>query len=118
MNALPNRLALALIASLLTHGAVAAGPVATVNGTPIPAAWADALITEQKAQGAPDSEQLRKAVTEELVRREILAQEAKKLGLDKDTKVAAEMDLARQAVLIRADLQAYIKANPVSEADV
>src|SRR5574337_651138 len=100
MNALPNRLALALIASLLTHGAVAAGPVATVNGTPIPAAWADALMAEQKAQGAPDSEQLRKAVTEELVRREILAQEARKQGLDKQSTVAAKWDLAAKAFLI------------------
>jgi peptidyl-prolyl cis-trans isomerase C len=123
MKAIPNRLALALIASLMTHGALAAGPapagpVVTVNGTPIPASWADALITEQKAQGAPDSEQLRKAVTEELVRREVLAQEARKQGLDKQPTVAAQMDLARQAVLIRADLQAYVKANPVSDAEV
>lgn len=118
MNAIPNRLALALVASLITQGAFAAAPVATVNGTPIPAAWADALIAEQKAQGAPDSEQLRKAVTEELIRREVLAQEAKKKGLDKQPQVAAQMDLARQAVLIRADLQEYVKANPVSEAEV
>jgi peptidyl-prolyl cis-trans isomerase C len=123
MKVIPNRLAMALIASLMTHAALAAGPapggpVATVNGTPIPASWADALITEQKAQGTPDSEQLRKAVTEELVRREVLAQEARKQGLDKQPTVAAQMDLARQAVLIRADLQAYVKANPVSDAEV
>lgn len=123
MKALPNRLALALAASLVTHGALAASPAAsgtlvTVNGTAIPSSWADALITEQKAQGTPDSEQLRKAVTEELVRREVIAQEARKLGLDKQPTVAAQMDLARQAVLIRADLQAYVKSNPVSDADV
>ena len=123
MKTIPNRLALALVASLMTHGALAAapaaaGPLVTVNGTPIPASWADALITEQKAQGTADSEQLRKAVTEELVRREVLAQEARKLGLDKQSTVAAQMDLARQAVLIRADLQAYVKANPVSDAEV
>ena len=118
MNPIPNRLALALVASLITQGALAAAPVATVNGTAIPAAWADALIAEQKAQGAPDSEQLRKAVTEELVRREVLAQEAKKKGLDKQPQIAAQMDLARQAVLIRADLQDYVKSNPVTDADV
>lgn len=123
MKAIPNRLALALAASLMTHGALAASPgsggtLVTVNGTAIPSSWADALISEQKAQGTPDSEQLRKAVTEELVRREVLAQEARKLGLDKQPNVAAQMDLARQAVLIRADLQAYVKANPVNDADV
>jgi peptidyl-prolyl cis-trans isomerase C len=118
MKAIPNRLALALIASLISHSALAAGPVATVNGTAIPAAWADAMLAEQKAQGAPDSEQLRKAVTEELVRREVLAQEAKKKGLDKQPVTAAQMDLARQAVLIRAGLQDFVKANPVGEADI
>jgi peptidyl-prolyl cis-trans isomerase C len=119
MKPIPNRLALALAASLISHGALAAGSsVATVNGTAIPSSWADALMTEQKAQGAPDSEQLRKAVTEELVRREVVAQEARKQGLDKQPAIAAQMELARQAVLIRADMQAYIKANPVTEAEV
>lgn len=118
MKAIPNRLALALIASLITHGALAAGPAATVNGTAIPSTWADAMLAEQKAQGAPDSEQLRKAVTEELVRREVLAQEAKKKGLDKQPVTAAQMDLARQAVLIRAGIQDFVKANPVSDAEV
>lgn len=118
MKANLNRLALAMMAGAISHAALAAGPVATVNGTAIPASWADAMMTEQKAQGAPDSEQLRKAVTEELVRREVLAQEARKKGLDKQPVTAAQMDLARQAVLIRASLQDYVKANPVSEADI
>ncbi|MBL8436988.1 MAG: peptidylprolyl isomerase [Zoogloeaceae bacterium] len=118
MISTPNRLALALVASLCSFAVVAAGPVATVNGTPIPAAWADAMMAEQKTQGAPDSEQLRKAVTEELVRREVIAQEARKKGLDKQAAVAAQMDLARQAILVRAALQDYAKANPVSDAQV
>lgn len=118
MKANLNRLALAMMAGAISHAALAAGPAATVNGTVIPASWADAMMAEQKAQGAPDSEQLRKAVTEELVRREVLAQEARKKGLDKQPVTAAQMDLARQAVLIRASLQDYVKANPVSEADI
>lgn len=118
MKANLNRLAVAMMAGAISHAALAAGPVATVNGTAIPSAWADAMITEQKAQGAPDSEQLRKAVTEELVRREVLAQEARKKGLDKQPVTAAQMDLARQAVLIRASLQDFVKTNPVSDAEI
>ena len=41
------------------------------------------VIAEQKAQGAPDSAELKNAVREELIRRELLLQEAKKSGIDK-----------------------------------
>ncbi|MCP5239054.1 MAG: peptidylprolyl isomerase [Zoogloeaceae bacterium] len=111
-----SRLALALLA-VASLPAMAA-TVATVNGVAIPSARADALIAEQKAQGAPDSEQLRNAVKEELVRREILQQAAQKKGLDKNTEVQAQMDMARQAVLIRAYLQSFVQANPISDADI
>ncbi len=95
-----------------------AATIATVNGVAISSNRADALIAEQKAQGAPDSEQLRNAVKEELVRREILQQAAQKKGLDKSAEVQAQMDMARQAVLIRAYLQSFVLANPVSDADI
>ncbi|MCB1912824.1 MAG: peptidylprolyl isomerase [Rhodocyclaceae bacterium] len=111
-----SRLALALLA-VASLPAMAA-TVATVNGVAIPSARADALIAEQKAQGAPDSEQLRNAVKEELVRREILQQAAQKKGLDKNAEVQAQMDMARQAVLIRAYLQSFVQANPISDADI
>ena len=64
-----SRLALAMLAAVSLPAMAAT--IATVNGVAIPSARADALIAEQKAQGAPDSEQLRNAVKEELVRREI-----------------------------------------------
>ena len=119
MKAISSGLVLALIFGLTIQGASAAAtPVATVNGVAVPAARAEALLAEQRAHGAPDSEQLRKAVTEELVRREVLEQAAKKEGLDKDAEVKTQMDLARQAVLIRAYLQDYVKKNPVTDADV
>ena len=55
---------------------------------------------------------------EELIRREVLSQEAGKKGLDKKADVNAQMELARQAILIRAYLQEYVRTNPVSEADL
>lgn len=88
---------------------------ATVNGKAIPKTRADALIAGQAAQGQPDTPDLRKAVTEELVRREILTQEAIKKGLDKQPTVVGQMDLARQGVLIGAYLNDYVKSHPVSE---
>jgi peptidyl-prolyl cis-trans isomerase C len=93
----------------------ATGTVATVNGVAIPQSIANAFVAEQKAQGAPDSPELKNAVREELIRRELLVQEAKKLGLDKKPDVAAQADLARQAIFIRAFVQDFVKKHPISD---
>lgn len=53
MKIFPSRLAISLLAGFLTLPALAAEPIATVNGTAISAARADAMIAEQRAQGAP-----------------------------------------------------------------
>ncbi|TXH26195.1 MAG: peptidylprolyl isomerase [Elusimicrobia bacterium] len=88
---------------------------ATVNGTAISQTVANAFLAEQQAQGAPDSPELKNAVKEELIRRELLVQEAKKLGLDKKPEIAAQADLARQAIYIRAYVQDYVKKHPIGD---
>lgn len=110
------------LAGLLLAGAILSAPafaqskaVATVNGQPIPQSVYDAFVSEQKAQGAPDNAELQGAVKEELIRRELLAQEAKKKGLDKKGTVPGQIELAKQAVLIRAFLTDYVQAHPISE---
>lgn len=115
MKSFPSRLALILITGLISHAAMAADPIATVNGKAIPAARASTMLAEQKVQGAAENPELRDAVREELIRREVLAQAATKAGMDKKEDIQAQMDLARQAVLIRAYLQDYVKNHPVSD---
>ncbi len=107
----------ALIAgALLSTSALAAGStLAKVNGVAIPQSMGDALLAAQKAQGAPDSAELKNAVREELIRRELLVQEAKKAGLDKKPDLAAQAEAARQDVLIRAYVQQFVKKTPVSD---
>ena len=120
-------LKLSRLASLLVAGAIVSAPAlaadkgkafATVNGQPISQSVYNAFVAEQKAQGAPDSPELQAAVKEELVRREILAQEAKKKGMDKNPNIQGQIELAKQAVLIRTYLSDYVKANPISEAQL
>ena len=116
-----SKLAAALVCgALLSANAMAqkAAPAVIVNGTAVPQTLADAFIAEQKAQGAQEGPELRAAVREELIRREILTQEAKKKGLDKKPEISSQMGLASQAVLIRAFIQDYIKNHPVSEAQL
>ena len=108
-----------LVGTMMSATALAAGNTfVTVNGAAVSQSLADVFIAEQKAQGAPDSAELQNAVKEELVRREILTQEAKKKGLDKKANIQGQIELAKQAVLIRAFLTDYVQAHPISDAQL
>ena len=71
--------------------------IATVNGVAIPVARAEALLQSQLAQGQQDSEQLRVAVRNDLITREMLSQASKKKGFDKKPDVQAQFELSRHA---------------------
>ena len=86
-----------------------------VNGVTIPPSRFDAMNKELSAQGQPDNPERQQAVKEELVNREVLAQAAAKRGLDKSADVAAQMDMARQAVLVRALFESEVKAHPITD---
>jgi peptidyl-prolyl cis-trans isomerase C len=86
-----------------------------VNGKEIPASRIDAVVKSQIAQGRPDTPELHNTVKEELINRELLAQEAQKKGFDKHAEVAAQLEFARQEILFNAYLREYLKNNPVTE---
>jgi len=123
MNRAQFRCSLVALAALLCVAPVfakdetpkSAAAVATVNGKVIPKNRADALVNAQTAQGQADTEELRKAIREELVRREVIVQEALKKGFDKKSEIQGQMELARQGVLINAYLGDYVRRNPVTE---
>jgi len=89
-----------------------------VNGVVIPQSRIEAMNKELNAQGQPDNPERAQAVREELVNREVLAQAAQKRGLERNPDVAAQMDMARQAVLVRALFESEVKANPITDADL
>jgi peptidyl-prolyl cis-trans isomerase C len=78
----------------------------------------DLLLKERLAQGGQDSPEIRNAVKDELNTRELLAREAKKEGLDKNSDVKTQMDLAAQTVLVRAYVTDWVKKNPVPDAEL
>ncbi|OWW21127.1 peptidylprolyl isomerase [Noviherbaspirillum denitrificans] len=92
--------------------------LAVVNGKPVPSSRADAMIKQLSAQGQPDSPQLRAMVKEELINREILIQEADKLGLSNSADVKNQVEIARQSIAIRALVQDYLKKNPVKDSEI
>lgn len=110
--------AYAVVAALSAQTAYAADDTVSVNGKTIPKSRIETLVAGQMAQGQPDTPELRKAVKEELVRREILVQAATAKGIDKKADVQTQVDMARQQVVIGAYLQDYVKNNAPSEAQI
>lgn len=96
----------------------AAKPIATVNGVPVPQARMDFLMQQQQSRGAPDNEQMRGMVRDELVNREIVAQEAQKTGIARNPEVQTQLEMARQEIIVSAYLRDYARKHPVSDADV
>jgi peptidyl-prolyl cis-trans isomerase C len=92
--------------------------IATVNGVGVPRSRQDLLMLQQAGRGMPDNEQTRAMVREELINREVIAQEAQKSGLAKTPEVQTQLDLARQEVLISAYMRDWVRQNPVSDAEV
>jgi peptidyl-prolyl cis-trans isomerase C len=92
--------------------------VATVNGVAVPQSRMDVMLQQQTQRGAQDNEQMRNMVREELVNREIIAQEAQKSGIAKSQEVQAQLDIARQEVIVGAYIRDYVRKNPITDADV
>lgn len=89
-----------------------------VNGKAIPKQKVDEFVQALAAQGRPDTPELRNAVRDELVARELFMQEAEKKGLTRNSAVQRQLDNARQEILIRALIAEHLKANPVTDAEV
>jgi peptidyl-prolyl cis-trans isomerase C len=96
----------------------AAQNLAVVNGKPVPTSRADAMVKQLASQGQQDTPELRNMVKEELINREILIQEADKLGLGNNADVKSQVDMARQSIMIRALVSDYVKKHPISDAEI
>jgi peptidyl-prolyl cis-trans isomerase C len=107
------------LCGLLAFGIAAAEdtnkPVAVVNGIPIPQSRLEFVLKMQAQQGQKETPEMRAQVRDVLVTREIIAQEAAKQGLDKSEEYQAQMDLARQQVLVNSYLEDHLKKNEPTE---
>jgi peptidyl-prolyl cis-trans isomerase C len=92
--------------------------IAKVNGVSVTRARQDLLMQQQGARGMPDNEQTRALVRDELINREVLYQEAQRTGVGKKPEVQAQLDMARQEVLVSAYVREWVRTHPVTDADV
>lgn len=91
--------------------------VAIVNGTAI-SKTAFKTLEDEIAIRAQGQKFPKKQLLEELIQRELLVQDAHKKNLDQSGEVKARIDMAERSLLSQADLQDYLKANPISDADL
>jgi peptidyl-prolyl cis-trans isomerase C len=107
-----------LVLALAIAGAATAQNVAIVNGKAVPKARLD-LLMQQATRGGqqPVTPELEARARDEVVLREVFAQEAEKRGIAALPDYRNQMELARQTILIRELFADYQKKNPVSDAE-
>ena len=108
------------MASLLALGATGAiaQNVAIVNGKAVPKTRLDALAQQVAKSGRPVTPEIEGQLREEVIAREVFMQEAEKQGIATSDEFKAQMELARQTLMIRELFANYQKANPVTDADL
>jgi peptidyl-prolyl cis-trans isomerase C len=111
-----SKLALAMLAGpiLWAPATAAEKPLVTVNGAAVSQATAEVFL----AQGMPETPELKARIKDELIRRELMSQEARRTGFAKQPQLAAEAEAAKQTVIIRAFVDDFTRKNPVTEAQL
>lgn len=104
-------LAASLAAAVTAH----AQNVARVNGVAIPQVHLELLVKNLVAQGRPDSPEMREALKQQMINRELMVQEAVRRGLDKNAETTARLAFARQDVLSSVYIQEAVKSAPASD---
>ena len=113
-----SQLIVLCISGLLAVTTAHAAPVAKVNGVTIPNSRLELVMKGLSAQGQKDTPETRKAVRDDLIKQEVLSQEAVRKGLDKTPDVATQMKITRQSVLIRALQSDFIANNKPTDKEV
>ena len=97
---------------------VSAQNLAIVNGKAVPLSRVDVLLQSAARSGRPVTPEMQGQAREEVIMREIFAQEAHNRGLDGSDDYKAQVEMARQNLLIRELINDFQKKSPVSDAEV
>ncbi len=117
MKNLKSARLLALIAVAVAFPAFAQN-VAVVNGKAIPTSRVESMVKQMVQQGQKDSPEMRSMIKDELINREVLAQEADRQGVSSRPEIKSQIDLARQSIVIRALAQEFVAKHPVSDDEM
>lgn len=112
----PMKQAFVILVSFFLLSDVSAQSMPTVNGRRLSAELLNQTLTANIAQGQADTPELRQVILEEMINREILAQEAQRKKLDQTKEATLRLEQLRQSLLIDLALTDYFEKNPISEA--
>ena len=91
--------------------------IAIVNGKTIPKSRVDNLLQQAARAGQKVGPEMEGQAKDQVVLREIFAQEAEKKGIAASADYRVQMELARQSILIRELFEEFKKKNPVTDAE-
>ncbi len=91
--------------------------IAIVNGKSVPKSRLDSVLQQAQRAGQQVTPEMQAQAKEQLVLREIFAQEAERRGVAQSADYKAQMELARQTILIRELFEDFKSKNPVTDAD-
>ena len=91
---------------------------ATVNNTMLTQGLLDLNIKAAVAQGQKNTPELQKALKDELINRELLAQQAERMDLEKGIDLDDQYAQLRQTLLIQALVEAHFKKSPITDAQL
>jgi peptidyl-prolyl cis-trans isomerase C len=107
----------ALCAALWLPLAAHSQNLAIVNGKTIPKSRVDNLLQQAARAGQKVGPEMEGQAKDQVVLREIFAQEAEKKGIAASADYRVQMELARQSILIRELFEEFKKKNPVTDAE-
>ena len=91
---------------------------ATVNNTMLTKGLLDLNVKAAVAQGQKNTPELQKALKDELINRELLAQQAERMDLEKGIDLDDQYTQLRQALLIQALIDNHFKQSPITDAQL
>ena len=108
----------AVTAAILGLGLPAfAQNLAIVNGKPVPSSRVEMLAAQLAKSGRQVPPEMQGQLKQEVIAREIFMQEAQKRGLDSAENFKAQMELARETLLIGELVNDQRKKSPVTDAE-
>ena len=92
--------------------------VATVNGTPITKGLFDLNLKAAITQGQKDTPQLREAIKNELINRQLIVQEVLREGLEKNVDLEDQIAQMRQNLYLQVYIDEYLKKDPITDQEL
>jgi peptidyl-prolyl cis-trans isomerase C len=105
MNIIKPTVAALFTLALAGQALAADAVIATVNNKPIKQALVDFIIKDASDRGQKVDDSTRDIVVSKLISSELVAQEAQRVGLDKQPDYLLKEELARRELLVNSFIQ-------------